>query len=227
MLGMMALLKSEIRPNLYYNKYKYRGTIVDQNIRFICSCKTFAQFLNFIKNEEKYPNHCYQQRLRILPNTDAQLDEVKNIIEYRNKMQLIEGVVIRREHNSISFYSNNIELLKEIWEFRPNSFITEANAMPTGVMTFVKEPQHKYRLYLVNGRVNASSREELAAYVNRSAIFPCHALSRWLKRNRLVHYVYEYSNNKFFLEYDDPGTLTVLGLICPELIGKVYKLEKR
>ena len=225
MLGIMASLKSEVRTNLYFNEYKYRATVKVENLRFSHLSETFEQFLKFIRNEHSIAESKYWHRA-IRPNTSAELDTIRNMMEYRNRVQDIKGVAIRKEYDSIFFFSNDLNLLKEVWTFSPKSCITEIHLMPAGVMTFVKEPQHKYRVYLINGPVNTTLREELAAFVKRtSTVSPSIGLERWLSRPS--RWKTSYSNGKLFLAYDDPRMLTMLGLICPEIISKSYKLEKR
>lgn len=222
---MMASLKSEARPNLYFNKYKYRASIIIQNLRYAQFNKTFEQFLEFIEEETKVSSSRYWHRA-INPNTPAQLNRIRKTIEYRNRVQAIEGVTIRKEYDSISFYSNDLDLLKEVWTFSPKSCIGEVTLMPAGVMTFAKEPIYQYRTYLVNRKIESSSKEELVDFVKRTlGVEPSGSLDRWL--GRAARYSHDYSSDKYFLSYDDPGILTILGLICPKIIGKSYKLEKR
>ena len=225
MLGMMASLKSEARPNLYFNKYKYRASIIVQNLRFTHITETFEQFLMFIKQESEVARTRYWHRA-VVPNSPAQLDRIRNTIEYRNRVQAIKGVTIRKEYDSISFYSNDLDLLKEVWTFSPKSCISEVILMPAGVMTFAKEPIYQYRTYLVNRKIESNSKEEFFDFVKRTPVVePSGSLDHWLKRPS--RYSHDYSSDKYFISYDDPGILTMLGLICPEIIGKSYKLEKR
>lgn len=222
---MMVSLKSETRPNLYFNKYKYRASIIVQNLRYAQFNKTFEQFLEFIEEETKVSSTRYWHRA-INPNSPAEFDTIRNTIEYRNRVQAIEGVTIRKEYDSISFYSNDLDLLKEIWTFNPKSCISEVKLMPTGVMTFSREPIHQYRTYLINRKIESTSRDELADLVKRTrGVEMSGSLARWLARKS--RYAHDYSSEKYFLEYDDPGILTILSLVCPELLGKSYKLEKR
>ena len=225
MLGMMASLKSEVKPNLYFNKYKYRATIEIENLRFAHLSETFDQFLEFFRKESNVSSTRYWARA-VVPNSSSELVRLRSTIEYRNRVHDIEGVDIRKEYDSISFYSNDLNLLKEVWTFNPKSCITEINLMPAGVMTFAQDPIYQYRTYLVNRKIENNSKEELLDFVKRTTeVEPSNSLERWLVHPR--RWSHSYSSDKYFLSYDDPRILTMLGLICPEIIGKSYKLEKR
>jgi hypothetical protein len=218
----MASLKLENRTVLFYNTYKYKAVVKVSNMRVVHNSSNFAEFTELLVS----PSHPYQiSAIKSMNNTE--LEEVSKLIEYRNKIKNRHDISIRNNYSNITFYSNKLDILKEIWDFSPRSSIIEVNLMPVGIMTFSREPKHKFRVYMKNRRVSITSLDDFADYVKRTKnVFPSEATLRWInRRNR--HYIYSYSNSNHFIDYDDPGILTILHLVCPEVIGKCYKLEKR
>lgn len=216
------LLKSEDKQNLYYNEYRYKVSVQAPNLNRIQWCRTYAEFLT--KLEEAKDSVFINRRTANM--TPAQLVLVENIIEYRNKVKKKFDITTRQEFDSLAFYSNDLELLKEVWRFSPYSVITEVHVMPPGVITFAREPKHRYRVYLKGDKIERELRDDLIEYLGRTRdAYPCNALEAWLKRDHRFSYLY--SNDKHFIDYDEPSTLTMMHLIIPKLVGKSYKLERK
>lgn len=216
------LLKSEDKQNLYYNKYKYKATVRSPNLNLIQWCSTFEDFMKKLGDSGASR---FQYR-RAKDMTWTELHKTESIINFRNRIKKRFDVTTRQEHDTLGFYSNDLDLLKEIWAFSPDSTITEVNVMPAGVLTFAREPKHQYRVYLKGDKISLEMRDDLTVYLHRTNdAHPCNALKCWLIRD--YRHPYLYSNEKHFIDYDEPAVLTMLHLICPKLVGKSYKLERK
>jgi hypothetical protein len=158
--------------------------------------------------------------------TIRELDLVKNIIEFRNEIAKTADWTTRQESDGLTFYNNDLDFLKRVWKFSPKSTIFEVQVMPPGTITFARQPKHQYRVYLSGSRIEKESRDDLRDYLSRTPkAEPCGALKTWLSYD--YKRLWLYSNEKHFIDYDEPAILTMLHLICPKLIGKSYKLERK
>jgi hypothetical protein len=55
----------------------------------------------------------------------------------------------------------------------------------------------------------------------------CGALKDYVNSNRWGIRYRKYLTNNYFINYNDPSTLTLMHLLFNECLGKNYKLEKR
>ena len=205
----MVLLKSdnttatgignELRARLYWNKFKYRA-------RLNLTGKTG----NHLPPKERKREHTFVSWL---------------------KTQLIYGELsVRREANVIAIFSNNLSDLERIATYSEAKNIDYTEAIvPTkipGVKTFVRDPKHKFRVYMKEATVPDTFASEIYTFLERNTdMFPSRSLRQWYSPNRSWGQKYLY--NTFFIDFDDEIKLSYLGLMFSEYIGEFYKLEKR
>jgi hypothetical protein len=102
----------------------------------------------------------------------------------------------------------------------------------TGVKHFVREPKHKYRVYMKSRRIESGFVSEWKELLDRiDGLHPSPGLRYWLDNYDMTQpswgWRYRWSSASFFIDYDDESTLSYLALMHGEILGKRYKLEKR
>ena len=164
----MVLLKSdnttatgignELRARLYWNKFKYRA-------RLNLTGKTG----NHLPPKERKREHTFVSWL---------------------KTQLIYGELsVRREANVIAIFSNNLSDLERIATYSEAKNIDYTEAIvPTkipGVKTFVRDPKHKFRVYMKEATVPDTFASEIYTFLERNTdMFPSRSLRQWYSPNR-------------------------------------------
>jgi hypothetical protein len=147
------------------------------------------------------------------------------------KPQLIDGELsARREAHIVAIFSNNLSDLERIATYSEAKNIDYTEAIvPTkipGVKTFVRNPKHKFRVYMKETTVPDTFASEIYTFLEKNTdMFPSRSLRQWYSPNRTWYRPHLY--NTFFIDFDDEIKLSYLGLMFSEYIGEFYKLEKR
>ena len=239
----MGLLKSvdnvpgidfyEYRDNNYYNKYEYRLRFKLLGCRYIWFCKT-PEDLDHRLVKKGYGAISAKDKKDVQDNVEA----IKAFIKIRNDLKKSKNATVRIEYNTIAVFSNDLQFLKSIETIDPSfnyDYTQVQTAEYAGVKHFVKEPKHKFRVYLKSRRVSDTFAKDLQDLIKRTkTIYPSPALKTWLieasDKNNLVGWrtwSVGFSSSSYFMDYDDESTLSYLALMHDGMLGKRYKLEKR
>jgi hypothetical protein len=216
--------KSIDRPKLYYNKYEYRVSIKSPHMYFSNTCKTIDEYRQLISDIVNGVKKYYTWR----PTPNVQdweyelIDKTLTLIS-KNKSAL----TARRENNTCNIYTNDTSIVKEIMSFYPNAVVTHVTLMPTGVMTFKKDPPAAYRAYLSNKSMPPEFKQEFLDYLGRTPdVVPSGSFYTYL--NRPGRYQYQcHLWDRYYIDYNDDKNLMMITLMFPGIIGKKYKLEKK
>lgn len=228
----MALSKSKVksvdRTTLYFGKFEYRVVLKSPHMFFSWNCKTIDHYRVRIKEAcDDYDNHKSFMRWSPRPEVeDWEYELIENILNLAQKYELKKDLTFRRGSRSTTVYTSNTDIVKEILSFYPEAKITQVSLMPTGVMTFKREPPAKYRAYMTNNQMPVGFKEDMIAYLNRTPdVKPSSAFYTYLHRpmNRYPPYLWD----TYYIDYDDDKNLMMIMLMFPGLIGKKYKLEKK
>jgi hypothetical protein len=123
-------------------------------------------------------------------------------------------------------FTNDIGILNKVYDIFPKTYLSEVTLTEPGVMLFVKEPAYKYRIYLKSRQVSTEFKEDFFDFVTTNpSVSASPALVNTLRNPRRARYPFMHGG--YFLNYNDESTVTLLGLLFPQILGKVYKLEKR
>ena len=208
-------LKLDERSTLYYNKHKYRVQIFEPYVHLLRWYKSISEVKLALGDETR-------KNLSVQPD----FTKIRKIIKIKNMFEKLDDAAIRQEGDKITFYCNDTDLIDQIGKSIPDSTVSEVALLPAGVKYFTNEPDHKYRVYLKSKRIQSELKSELLDYLTRTtSVTPSGALSKWM--NYSVKYQHVYTQQNFFVDYDDAHTLTMMHLLFPSLIGKSFKLEKR
>jgi hypothetical protein len=195
-------LKVEIRPSLYYKKYKYRALIK-------------------IPNARGFPTRWG----RSVPGHKEMLTTIRTFIG-----ENIEGNSCRYTYSGISFYSNDLDAVNAFYALSSthSKEIFEAEIGPQGIKIFKKDPPAKYRAYLKDKKIESTVRDELCEFfVNNTKLKPNGPLYRFVRPENTYRFSHTWIYSGQYFDYDDPAILTYMTLLFPGIIGKTYKLEKQ
>jgi len=223
----------EYKENNYYNNYRYRAKFVIDGLSFTNYAKTSGELIRRL-NESGYR--------KVRPDIKAvvmgKINELNNFIDWRNANKNPGLITFRLEHDTMSVYSNNLELLLTLKDLGLVTVkITEVKVEQfAGTKYYVNKPKHNYRIYLKTAYIDNNSNFVPDLYntiKNSKELVPSNALKVWL--NDFVKrpiasrssWRYHYSSSSYSIDYDNESTLSYLMLMYGDMLGKRYKLEKR
>ena len=225
-LATMASLKLKVeqRERLYYNKFVYRAVCTIPGAYYTHNIKTIDQYkdeiLSFRADHHRYPMYMPPKI------TDKMYDDIEILINYINDFEKNNKGTIRKEANNVTFYSNDLDLLKKAHSVTKPLKIYQADVLPDGIKYFKRNLPANFRVHFREARVNSDIKQEILHYVERTdGVEASSALIRWLKSpNRWSQ---SWCSKTYFINYNDSSHLTMMHLLFPEVIGKNYKLEKK
>lgn len=223
----------EYKENNYYNNYRYRAKFVIDGLSFTNYAKTPGELIKRL-NESGYR--------KVRPDIKAvvmgKINELNNFIDWRNANKNPGLITFRLEHDTMSVYSNNLELLLTLKDLGLVTVkITEVKVEQfAGTKYYVNKPKHNYRIYLKTAYIDNNSNFVPDLYntiKNSKELVPSNSLKVWL--NDFVKrpiasrssWRYHYSSSSYSIDYDNESTLSYLMLMYGDMLGKRYKLEKR
>ena len=210
------------RASLYYNKFKYRA-------RFYCRGITLAWF-NYTEDEIK-------EKIKKYPNRFSGVNSKPIIDFYTWKVNTKKNktATVRIEGEIASVFSNDLTLLKTLEVMGcPVDYTEVDDTIISGIKYFIREPKHKFRIYLKTKRVNDDFRTKLQNFIKRyentdTIIVPSGSLANWLKEDSnyvrgswSYHWNKQYTSSNYFIDYDDESTITLFSLMFSGLISKSY-----
>lgn len=217
-------LKVEEREKLYYGKYSYKAVCRVRGAYYTNNVMTIDQYIVKIKD--------LQGELRRFPMyipeglEDIDYQDLDTLIRYIVKFEKNDKGAIRREGNSISFFSNDLALLKKAPSTVSPIKIYQVEVLPAGIKYFKRSVPAPYRVYFNEAKVNTEIKQDILSYIERTdGVEASTALMMWLKRP--YRWSHTWCSKTFFINYSDSGQLTMMHLLFPEVIGKNYKLEKK
>jgi len=225
------------RNTLYYSKYNYRARLTLPGLNRTYYSKTFAEFLKIVERLRKSHHGG-----RVKQEIDAiNLDSIERYLDWRNTNTkgTNKAAMIRVEGNTAGVFSNDLQLLKTLEAIAPGiatvDYTEVDQSVPHGTKYYVKEPKHKFRVYLKSKRVDDNWKNSMNRFIDRykdtdTVIVPSDAFKWWLNPNK-KHSGWQwnthYCSSHYFLDFDDESTDTLFALMFGDMISKRFKLEKR
>lgn len=222
----MASLKLKLDPRekLYYNKYSYKAVCRVRGAYYTNRITTIEQYIEKING--------LQGKLRRFPMyipeglEDIDYQDLDTLIRYIVKFEKNDKGTIRREGNSVSFFSNDLALLKKAPSTISPIKIYQVEVLPAGIKYFKRSVPAPFRVHLKEAKVNTEIKQDILSYIERTdGVEASTALMQWLKRP--YRWSHTWCNKTFFINYTDSSQLTMMHLLFPEVIGKNYKLEQK
>jgi hypothetical protein len=125
----------------------------------------------------------------------------------------------------MAVFTNDIKILEDIVKIQPDAELTQLLLSPAGTKYFKIDPPAKYRVYLRGRKIDESTRDLMLDLFNRNMVKPCGALVKSLKSDKVWRWQWLSQNQ--FIDYNEETSLSYMGLMFPEILGKTYKLEKK
>jgi hypothetical protein len=228
MASSKLVIKSIDRTNLFFNKFAYRVNIHSvPSIDWVHKCTNIQDYIDHIDDKyrvweetnQRYPSSWYR-----IPSKSEDLDllKIESLINLIRTYTDKSVVYYRKEYQTLSVYTTNLDIAKIFANKLSVGIITEVNTMPTGVMLFKREPPAKYRAYTTNNKMPDDFKEQFVAYLERTPdIRPSVSLKHYFVRRNT------YLWDTYFVDYDDEKNLMMMMLMFPGMIGKKFKLEKK
>ena len=225
----MALSKStntdteyvEYRDRLYWGKYKYKGVIELPGIHMY---KWFSFPLYQLPGRIQNP-----ERKTIIEQNLPMLNLVCPMIK-----QLIKGdkanISIRSEGDKLSICTNNLSILDGIKAVAKENMklVTASVVYDVGVKYFVRQPKHKFRVYLKSVRITPDTKTELIKFLSEHEnMFPSKTLGRWMASANFTASYHRFMSSTWYVDLDDDTYISYLHLMFGDVFGKTYSLEKR
>lgn len=225
--------------DLYYNKYKYRVCI-----RFKCISR--ARYYNSVEHFKSRLNaNLYAYTLfgtsssvtvggQII-HDGGNIDDLCKFITWKNK-RLDKSVKITTSGNYITFYFNEINIIKDFLELYNHKFVAKGSyrlRIPNfekGVV-YLKKPEYRLRLYLQNIKMEYGDAENFKRLFSGGGVKACPSLCRTVNSwgapslGRSRPYAWVYNNN--FIDFNDEQFITLVALTAPQFIKKVCRIEPR
>jgi hypothetical protein len=225
-LVVMASLKLKVeqRERLYFNKFVYRAVTTVPGAHYTYKVKTIDEYKKEIK-EFHTITHRYPMYMP-LKITDKMYNDIEILINYINDFEKNSKGTIRREGNNVTFYSNDLDLLKKAYSVTKPLKIYQADVLPDGIKYFKRSTPANFRVHFREAKVNTDIKQDILSYIERTdGAEASSALVRWLKSsNRWQH---SWCSKNYFINYNDSSQLTMMHLLFPEVLGKNYKLEQQ
>ena len=186
----------------------------------------FKNINQFVSNIAHARNNAiaYSWRKTIVDDSLIDFDLIEEIINFKNK-HFGKSITFRGEGDKLAVFTNDLQVVSEMPTIQPNASLTQVILNPIGIKYFKNKPPSKYRVYLRDRKITEETRDLLRDFCNRDIAKPCDSLVRTLKSTST--WKWSYLNKGQFIDYEDDTTLSYMGLMFPELIGKTFKLEKK
>jgi hypothetical protein len=222
----------EYRDIKYFSKFDYRLRLKIPCVSYTWFCKTANDLDDRINGNVKYsyfkiPKHKLDT---VIENRYA----LKEVINYQILKKQKKNFATRVEGDTIAFFSDDLQFLNDITSKLGSNYKLDICKAETsgfvGVKYFVRNPKHKYRVYLKSKRVADTLHDELNQLFKRTkSLYPSPALKAWTKTktHRYGPWYFRWTSSMHFIDYDDESVLSYLALTHGEILGKKYKLEKR
>ena len=211
------------REKLYFNKYMYRGVFETKHLYYIHDAKNIDQYVSNLAHARSNAR-TYSWRKTIADDSLIDFDLIEKIINFKSK-HFGKSITFRSEGDKLAVFTNDLQVVSEMPTVQPNASLTQVVLNQIGVKYFKNKPPSKYRVYLRDRKITEETRDLFRDFCKRDIADPCDSLTRTL--NSKNSWKWSYINKGQFINYDDETTLSYMGLMFPELIGKSYKLEKK
>lgn len=226
-LVMTASLNLEVeeRESLYYNKYSYKAVSKIPGAFYTHGVKGISEYKN---NIEIFRNQTSRWPLYAPPEglSGGDYSDIEKLINFVVSFVKNDAGTLRREGNTISFFSNDLNLLKTAPSTIVPLKLYQAVLLPAGVKYFKRTVPAPFRVHFKEAKVNADIKKELSDYINKTkGVEPSHSLERWL--NSSSRWSQAWCSSNYYINYTDSSQLTMMHLLFPEVIGKNYKLEQK
>jgi len=213
------------RDRMFYGKYMYRAI-------FELPCAYFLWRYNPRTSMTISEDQLKKQHFRINDKTMIinSLPLFNIIHNYTVDNKKSKELTRRIEGKKVSFYSNDLDLLKELETLLPDLDIKYDVASVdkvSGIKYFSRQPKHQYRTYFKSKRISIDEAQDLQRTLNANTEFDLsHGLKKWLT-TPLHDWRKQYVYGNFHVNYNTDSLTSYIAIKHSNILGDHYKLEKR
>jgi len=221
-------LQTDVRNALYFGKYQYRARCKVEGAAYTYYTKNLDEFKSKMAKRAENPPSVIEVVMSDWRNKFDKIDYVQigTYFAWREDAPN-DRYMARIQGNMISFFSDDLDLLKTLKILDPDLEISVADIIGKNVLYFKKDPKYKYRTFFRGKRAPDNFKEDVRSFIERyeSTASICPALKRLVNdqsRNRW----YSYLHSSYYVDFNDESTLTLLHMFFGSMLGKTYTLEK-
>jgi len=227
------MLSVEYRNDLYYGKYRYKGTIKVMGMIYTHFSKTFD---DFVRKMKKYQTTQPKGFMRVFYSEDAtgkivsdvvNFEEIKKYYDFIEENKQVEYTKNRATHK-VSFFSNDLDFIKNLSILDEKVEIKECIVGKKECMYFKNKPKFKYRTYFSPNLPMPKDFDQ--SIINLLENYKNGVGLSW----SLIKYAYNYNEQghqsylwNTYIEYDDVKMQTILHLTFGGILGKTYICEQK
>jgi hypothetical protein len=221
-------LQTEKRTALYFNKYTYRAKC---NVRGAGYTYFTSSLEEFKEKMERRARNGYAVSVMLndwrVAVDEIDYEQLKKYYEWRDNTD-DDLYLARIQGNQISFFSNDLELLKTLSALDPKVRFSKTELQTDNILYFKKEPKHKFRTFFRGKKSPENFKADLETFVQSYghlvSISP--ALIRALEDPKKYYHI-KYMHSSYYIDYDTESTQSILNLFFSSMLGKTYSLAKQ
>lgn len=216
------------RTGLYFGKYTYRAQLRVAGAGYTYYTNNLAQFKKKLENTKANRNN---YRISILNNRFEEtidridFEQIEKFFDWKTNKDP-DTFMYRIQGDNISFFSNDLDLLYTLTVIDPKAKFSKAYIQAADVIYFKKEPKFKFRTFFKGKKCSTEFPEQIndlmSMYKDKIHFSP--GMVRMI--NRYPNTPYRYMHTSYYVDYNDPGMLSIIGLWFGEYLGKTYSLQK-
>lgn len=223
-------LQIDTRNALYFGKYQYRAKCKVEGAAYTYYSKGIEEFKSkMAKRSATAPSYIevmmtgWQSRIDLI-----NYEQIATYFSWREDAPS-DLYMARIQGNMISFFSDDLDLLKTLTVLDPNLEISIVDIIGKNVLYFKKEPKFKYRTYFRGKKVPDNFKEDVRSFMERyeNIASICPALKRLINETTGRKHWYNYLHSSYYVDYDQESTLTLLHMFFGSMLAKTYTLEKQ
>lgn len=219
-------LKIESRNKLYFNKFKYRAVC---NILGAGYTYYVTDLDNFKTRLEKLKSNKNRYAIRIMDNDyeehldQIDIEQISKFLAWRNTVSKSK-FMYRIQGDNVSFFSNDLDLLKTLKSINENIYFTEAKVLDHDKLYFKRDPVYKYRTFFKGKRIPEDFLANVLEFRERygSTTKISQSLINLAYERHKVYSKYIYLHGSYHIDYNDESMVTILHMLFSDMIGKTY-----
>jgi len=223
----------EVKNKLYFNRYQYKAVCRIQGAAYTYYTPDLDTFISRMEKlrdirtkENRYGIRTMDQDWREYWD-EVDVDQISKFLTWRNLVSK-DKCMLRIQGDHVSFFSNNLDLLKTLESIDANVTFFEADVLGADTIYFSNKPKFKYRTFFKGKRCPEDFLGNVLEFYDR---YPNTHISQGLRRlaySRNSNYTrFMYLHSSYYVDYNDQSMISILHMLFPNMIGKTYSLAKR
>ena len=210
------------RSNLYFNKYKYKTVTYVSGASLAKNSKNLNDFISIFEWKKRFSSFYHD----LVPDQET----IDRLITFLNSKK---DYAVRTEWNSVSFFFNDISLLKDITAISPIQSVESVEEYEYGSVELVN-PKFKFRTYVKIFSPSTNTTRKVTDMINDFVKYNKNLSSPAQFSKSINDLVQDTPTTYHFrwwrgghIDYNDEQMLTILHLYLSPIISQTVKLIKK